>query len=44
MLNQSVKRIVVLSAKYFNDQNKSIANFNSTGDTTIYHVGFPKRN
>ena len=44
MLNNSVKSIVVLYAKYFNDENKNIANFTSSGDTTIYHVGFPKRN
>lgn len=44
MLNSSVKRIQFLYAKYFDHQNKNIANFNSEGDTTVYHVGFPKRN
>jgi hypothetical protein len=44
MLPIQLKRIVVLYAKYFNNRNENIANFTSSGDTTIYHVGFPKRN
>lgn len=41
--NKSVNTITTLLAKYFDYENKNIANYSSSGDRNIYQVGFPDR-
>ncbi len=41
--SNNVNRIEVLYANYYDNYNKNIANYTGSGDTNIYHVGFPDR-
>lgn len=39
----NINRIEQLYGTYYDNENKRIANYTGSGDTNIYHVGFPDR-